>query len=132
MRKVLVVDDSICTRKLLSLMLKCSDYVTFEAEDGLDALEKLSTLKVDLVIVERDLPNMDGLTFVRSVRKNFYVLDMPVVMVSDFVDEDLKDDALRAGIDHLFVKPVSSALLVSGIESLLRERGDGRSTDRQG
>ncbi len=68
-RKVLVVDDSICTRKLLSLMLKCSDYVTFEAEDGLDALEKLSTLKVDLVIVERDIPNMDGLAFVRSVRK---------------------------------------------------------------
>jgi DNA-binding response OmpR family regulator len=128
-RRILVVDDSTCTRKLLCLILKCGDYVTFEAEDGLDALEKLSTLKVDLVIVERDMPNMDGLTFVRSVRNNFYLLGLPVIMVTDFVDEEVKIDALRAGIDHLFAKPVSSALLVSGVESLLRERGDGRSTD---
>lgn len=129
MRKVLVVDGSICTRKLLSLMLKCNDYITFEAEDGLDALEKLSTLKVDLVIVERDMPNMDGLAFARSIRNNFYLLDTPVVMVSDFADEEEKSDALKAGIDHLFAKPVSSALFVSEIESLLRERADGRSAD---
>jgi two-component system, chemotaxis family, chemotaxis protein CheY len=128
-RRVLVVDGSACTRKLLCLMLKCGGYVTFEAEDGLDALEKLSTLKVDLVIVERDMPNMDGLTFVRSVRNNFYLLGLPVIMVTDFVDEEVKADALKAGIDHLFAKPVYSTLLVSGIESLLRERGDGRSAD---
>jgi two-component system chemotaxis response regulator CheY len=110
-------------------MLKCSDYVTFEAEDGLDALEKLSALKVDLVVVKRDMPNMDGLSFVKSVRNNFYLLGMPVVMVTDFVDEEVKADAVKAGVDCLFAKPVSSTLLVSGIESLLRERVDGRSAD---
>ena len=131
MKKILVVDDSACTRKIISLMLKANDYITYEAEDGLDALEKLSNLKVDLVIVEHDMPNMDGLTFTRSVRNNFYLLDTPVVMVTESFDEGLKKDALRAGIDCILAKPISSTLLVSHIESLLKERIDGRSADRQ-
>ncbi len=129
MRKVLVVDASICTRKFLSLMLKCNDYVTFEAEDGLDALEKMSTLRVDLVVVDRDMPNMDGFAFVRSVRNNFYLLDTPVVMISDCVDEEEKSNALKAGVDLFFAKPFSSALFASEIESLLLERADGRPAD---
>jgi two-component system, OmpR family, response regulator len=129
--KILVVDASECTRKLLSLMLKVNEYVTYEAEDGLDALEKLGTLKVDLVIIERDMPNMDGLTFTRSVRNSFHLLDTPVVMVTDSFDEGLKNDALRAGIDRVLAKPISSTVLVSHIESLLKERIDGRSVDRQ-
>ena len=129
MRKVLVVDDSTCARKFLSLVLKRNDYVTFEAEDGLDALEKLTTLRVDLVVVDRDMPNMDGIAFVRSVRNNFYLLNTPVVMVSDRLDEEEKSNALRAGVDLLFARPVSSDLFVSQIESLLSERANGRSTD---
>ena len=129
MRKVLVVDDSTCARKFLSLVLKRNDYVTFEAEDGLDALEKLTTLRVDLVVVDRDMPNMDGIAFVRSVRNNFYLLDTPVVMVSDWLDEEEKSNALKAGVDLLFARPVSSDLFISQIESLLSERADGRSTD---
>jgi len=128
-RKVLVVDDSICARKFISLVLKRNDYVTFEAEDGLDALEKLTALRVDLVVVDRDMPNMDGMAFVRSVRNNFYLLDTPVVMVSDCLDEEEESNALEAGVDLLFAKPVSSDLFVSRIESLLSERADGRSAD---
>jgi len=124
-RKVLIVDDSICARKFLSLVLKRNDYVTFEAEDGLDALEKLTTLRVDVVIVDREMPNMDGISFVRSVRNNFYLLDTPVVMVSDCLDEEVKSNALKAGVDLLFAKPVSSDLFVSEIESLLVGRADG-------
>jgi CheY-like chemotaxis protein len=130
-KKILVVDDSTCTRKIISLMLKANDYITYEAEDGLDALEKLSNMRVDLVIIERDMPNMDGLTFTRSVRNNFYLLDTPVVMVTESFDEELKKDAMRAGIDCILAKPISSASLVSHIELLLKERSDGRSADRQ-
>ncbi len=120
MKRVLVVDHSVCARKLMLLMLKLKGYITYEAEDGLDALEKLSSLKVDLVIVECDMPNMDGLTFARSVRNNFYLLGIPVIMVTERFAEWLKRDAMRAGIDRIFSKPISSTLLVSQIESLLR------------
>jgi CheY-like chemotaxis protein len=130
-KKILVVDGSACTRKFISLMLKAKDYITYEAEDGLDALEKLSSLKVDLVITERDMPNMDGLTFARSVRNNFYFLGMPLIMVTERMDEGLEGAALRAGVDGVLLKPVTSASLVSYIESVLKERVDGRSTDRQ-
>ncbi|MBP1731939.1 MAG: chemotaxis protein CheY [Deltaproteobacteria bacterium] len=125
MRKVLVVDDSLCTRKLLSMMLKCHGFTTGEAEDGLDALEKLGTMKVDLVIVEREMPNMDGLSFVKSVRNSFHLLNMPVVMVTDRVGEGFENDALRAGADLILAKPVAAAALISGIEGVLRGR-DGQ------
>ena len=132
MKRILVVDGSACTRKFISLTLKARDYITYEAEDGLDALEKLSNLNVDLVITERDMPNMDGLAFARSVRNNFHLLGIPLIMVTERFDEGLEGDAQRAGVDRVLLKPVASASLVSYIESVLEERVDGRSTDRQG
>jgi DNA-binding response OmpR family regulator len=124
-RKVLVVDDSLCARKLLSMILKCHGYVAHEAEDGLDALEKLGTMKVDFVIVDREMPNMDGLSFVRSVRNNFHLLNMPVVMMTDRMEDGFEGDALRAGADLVFCKPVTAATLIAGVEAVLREH-DGR------
>ncbi len=129
MKRILIVDDSTCTRKCISMMLKLNDYITYEAGDGLDALEKMGNLKLDLVIVEQDMPNMDGLTFAKSVRNNFYLLDVPIIMVTARYSEGLKQEALGAGIDRIYPKPVSSALLASGIASLLRERADGSPAD---
>ncbi len=131
MKKILVVDGSACARKFISFTLKAKDYITYEAEDGIDALEKLSSLKVDLVIAERDMLNMDGLTFARSLRNNFHFLGIPLIMVTEWFDEELEKAALRAGADRVLAMPVAAASLVSHIESLLKERIDGRSTDRQ-
>lgn len=119
-----MVDDSLCTRKLISMMLKCRGFITHEAEDGLDALEKLGSMKVDLVIVDREMPNMDGLTLVRSVRNSFHLLNMPVVMVTDRKEDGFEDDALKAGADLIFSKPVGSVTLISGIEAVLRRRDE--------
>jgi DNA-binding response OmpR family regulator len=124
-RKALLVDDSLCTRKLLSMILKCQGFITHEAEDGLDALEKLGNMKVDLVIVDREMPNMDGLSLVRSIRNNFHLLNIPVVMVTDRVEDGFEGDALRAGADLVMSKPVTSDTLISGVEAVLRGR-DGR------
>jgi two-component system, chemotaxis family, chemotaxis protein CheY len=120
MKNVLIVDDSPTTRKLIRYILKKTDYTVHEAEDGIDAMEKLSNLETDLVIVDLNMPNMDGIEFVKLLRNNYYHMDTPIIMLTTTKDEDLKREALQAGVNLFLNKPVQPAHLISRIESLLR------------
>jgi two-component system, chemotaxis family, chemotaxis protein CheY len=120
MKKILVVDDSSTIRKLIGLMLKKQDYVVSEAEDGIDAMEKLAGLEADLIIVDLNMPNMDGIQFVKSLRSNYYHMDTPVIMLTTTRDEDLKRDALQAGVNLFLNKPVQPNFLIYKVESLLK------------
>lgn len=121
MKKILIVDDSTTIRKLVSFILKRKPYMTAEAEDGLDALEKLGGLDVDLVIVDLNMPNMDGIEFVKSLRSNYYYMDMPVIMLTTTKDDMLKRAALNAGVNLFLNKPVQPDMLLYKVGSLLTE-----------
>jgi two-component system, chemotaxis family, chemotaxis protein CheY len=121
MKKILVVDDSTTIRKLITYILKKQAYVTAEAEDGLDAMEKLGGLEVDLVIVDLNMPNMDGIEFVKSMRSNYYYMDIPIIMLTTTKDDTLKRNALDAGVNMFLNKPVRPELLLYKIGSLLGE-----------
>jgi two-component system chemotaxis response regulator CheY len=121
MRKILVVDDSPTIRKLVGYILKKQDYVVAEAEDGMDAMEKLGNLDADLVIVDLNMPNMDGIEFVKSLRSNYYHMDMPVIMLTTTKDEKLRNDALKAGVNLFLNKPVQAHFLLWKVASLLGE-----------
>lgn len=121
MKKILIVDDSPTTRKLIRYVLRKKDYLTEEAEDGLDAMEKLSGSEVDLVIVDLNMPNMDGISFVKNLRNSYYNLDLPVIMLTTIKDSELKKEAYGAGIDMFLNKPIQPNVLLFKIESLLGE-----------
>ncbi|OPX98290.1 MAG: hypothetical protein A4E62_00433 [Syntrophorhabdus sp. PtaU1.Bin002] len=124
MRKILVVDDSPTIRKLVRYILKKKDYVVAEAEDGMDAMEKLGNLEADLVIVDLNMPNMDGIEFVKSLRSNYYHVDTPVIMLTTTKDEKLRKDALEAGVNLFLNKPVEAHFLLWKVASLLgRDNG---------
>ncbi len=97
MKTVMVVDDSATIRKLLSYILRKRDYVIAEAEDGIDAMEKLSHVQIDLIIVDLNMPNMDGIEFVKTLRNNYYYTDTPIIMLTTTKDEELKKKAIEAG-----------------------------------
>jgi two-component system, chemotaxis family, chemotaxis protein CheY len=120
MKKILIVDDSPTIRKLIGYILKKQEYLISEAEDGLDAMEKLGSLEADLVIVDLNMPNMDGIQFVKSLRSNYYHMDTPVIMLTTTKDEDLKRDALQAGVNLFLNKPVQPNFLIYKVESLLK------------
>jgi len=120
--RVLIVDDSRVTRRLLSSILKSDGYVVDEAENGLDALEKLSAVKTDLIIADLNMPNMDGMTFVRSVREAPYVRDIPIVMLTVSSDKGLRKEAMAAGTDVFMTKPINPARLLGTLKSLLKEK----------
>jgi len=119
MKRILIVDDSPTIRKLVGYVLKKKGYVTEEAEDGMDAMEKLSSSEIDLVIVDLNMPTMDGITFVKNLRNSYYNLDLPVVMLTTTKDEELKEEALGAGVNMFLSKPIQPEDLISNIEILL-------------
>jgi two-component system chemotaxis response regulator CheY len=120
MKKILVVDDSPTIRKLIGYILKKQEYMVSEAEDGIDAMEKLGNLEADLIIVDLNMPNMDGIQFVKSLRSNYYHMDTPVIMLTTTKDEDLKRDALQAGVNLFLNKPVQPSFLIYNVECLLK------------
>ena len=127
MKKILIVDDSPTIRKFIGYVLRRKDYITEEAEDGLDALEKLSNYEIDLVIVDLNMPNMDGISFVKSLRNGYYNLHLPVIMLTTTSDRELQEEAYGAGINVFLTKPVQTEVLLDNIESLLAEGPDGKS-----
>lgn len=121
MKTVMVVDDSATIRKLLSYILRKRDYVIAEAEDGIDAMEKLSHVQIDLIIVDLNMPNMDGIEFVKTLRNNYYYTDTPIIMLTTTKDEELKRKAIEAGVNLFLTKPVEPNMLLYKVESLMGE-----------
>ena len=119
MKRVLIVDDSPTIRKFIGYVLRRRDYATEEAEDGLDAMEKLSNYEIDLVIVDLNMPNMDGISFVKSLRSSYYNPDLPVIMLTTTSDSELKEEAYGAGINMFLTKPIQPNVLLDKIDSLL-------------
>jgi two-component system chemotaxis response regulator CheY len=124
MKKILIVDDSATIRKLINYILKKKEYQITEAEDGIDALEKLINTKVDLVIADLNMPNMDGIELVRSLRSNYYYVDTPIIMLTTTKDENLRRSAFEAGVNLFLNKPIQPNILLYKVESLLEEKKD--------
>jgi two-component system, chemotaxis family, chemotaxis protein CheY len=120
MKTIMVVDDSPTIRKILSFMLRKQDYIIAEAEDGIDAMEKLSHVQADLILVDLNMPNMDGIEFAKNLRSNYYYMDTPIIMLTTTRDEDLKKNAFDAGINLFLNKPIQPNILLYKVESLLR------------
>ena len=106
------MDDSSTIRKLINYILRKKDYQITEAEDGIDALEKLINTKVDLVIADLNMPNMDGIELVKSLRNNFYYIDTPIIMLTTTRDENLRKTAYDAGVNLFLNKPIQPNILL--------------------
>jgi two-component system chemotaxis response regulator CheY len=119
MKTILVIDDSPTIRKLLTFVLKKEGYVIAEAEDGIDAMEQLSHIQVDIILVDLNMPNMDGIEFAKTLRSNYYYMDTPIIMLTTTKDDDLKRQAFEAGVNLFLNKPIQPNILLYKVKSLL-------------
>jgi len=116
---VLVVDDEPMTRTLLQLMLAPADCEVIEAEDGLDALEKIKAGLPDVVVLDVMMPNMDGLTLCRILRQDPHTAELPIILLSAKTNAEAIQEGLLAGANKYLTKPVARHDLVASIEEVL-------------
>jgi two-component system chemotaxis response regulator CheY len=118
--KILAVDDSPTIRRIIINTLKRAGYQdVIEAQDGKDALAKLKVEKINFVITDWNMPEMDGLTFVTTLRSMEEYKNLPVLMVTTrSVKEDIME-AMKAGVNNYIVKPFTPDTLKAKIEQIL-------------
>ena len=119
-KHILIVDDSKTIRNLVSFILKKEGYKVTMAEDGLDGLEKLYAADdIDLVISDINMPNMDGFTFIRTVREQEVYRNLPIVVLStEGQERDIKQ-GISLGANLYMVKPAQPQQMVKNIKMLL-------------
>jgi two-component system chemotaxis response regulator CheY len=116
----LVVEDSPTMRQLIAFSLKRFEGCRIvEAVDGVDALKKLSTDKVDMILTDINMPVMDGLKLVKLVRENAKLKHLPIIIITTEGAEEDRERGLQLGANAYIAKPIQSSSLIKTITSLL-------------
>ena len=118
MNRILVVDDDVYIRELVSTLLRNEGYTIYEAADGREALGKLGEGKIDLCVLDVMMPNMDGFEFCKAARK--YYENLPILMLTAKNDISQKVKGFGLGCDDYLTKPFENAELVIRVRALLK------------
>ncbi|MCA1325310.1 response regulator [Herbaspirillum sp. alder98] len=118
-KSILIVDDSFSLRQTISIALKAAGYNVVEASDGRDALARLDGRKFNLVISDLNMPNLDGLSFVREMKQMTAYRFTPVIMLTTESGEALKQEGKAAGIRAWVHKPFQPTVLLEAVAKLV-------------
>ena len=118
-KTILIVDDSASLRQVVSIALKGAGYATLEACDGKDALTKLNGDKVHLIISDVNMPNMDGITLLKEIKKHPSYKFTPVIMLTTESQEAKKAEGQAAGAKAWVVKPFQPQQMLAAVAKLI-------------
>ncbi|MCP4600611.1 MAG: response regulator [Proteobacteria bacterium] len=116
----LIVEDSPMMRQLLVFALsRVKNLSVVEADDGVDALKKLAAGRFDIILVDINMPIMDGLKLVKRIRTDSVHKDVPVMIVTTEGAEEDRQRALQLGANAYITKPIQAPQVVSEVKQLL-------------
>lgn len=116
----MTVDDAVTMRKLIAFTLKEAGHVVLEAEDGVAALSILTQKKVDLIISDVNMPNMNGVELTRRLRETSLHKTTPILILTTESDATVKTQAKTAGATGWIVKPFKPAQLLEAVSRVLK------------
>jgi two-component system chemotaxis response regulator CheY len=119
-KTILIVDDSASMRQLVTFALKDAGFEVFAAVDGKDALGKLNGKKVDMVVTDLNMPQMDGIELIKQLRSSSATKFTPVVMLTTESQESKKQEGKQAGASGWVVKPFTPEKLIEVIKKFVR------------
>lgn len=125
MKKILLVEDETKMRELIRIAFKKENFETYEAVDGKQALSMLKNFHFDIIILDIMLPEIDGWTVCREIRKSS---DIPIILLTARGEEFDKLFGFELGADDYIVKPFSPRELVARVKALLR-RAENRNSE---
>ena len=114
-KTVLIVDDSATIRQVVGMTLKGAGYEVMEACDGKDALRKLDGKKINLIISDVNMPNMDGISFVKEAKKLASYKFTPVIMLTTESQDSKKQEGQAAGAKAWVVKPFQPEQMLAAV-----------------
>ncbi len=117
--QVLVVDDSLTIRKVLSRLLEREGYQVILAKDGMDALQKLQEVIPEIILTDIEMPGMDGFELVRNIKADQRFLHVPLIMISSRTAQKHRQLAESLGVDLFLGKPVQEDVLIAQIANLI-------------
>jgi two-component system chemotaxis response regulator CheY len=121
--RILIVDDFPTMRKIVRGVLKQIGYSNIEeAEDGVQAYEKLEKEQFDFVVSDWNMPNMTGLELLKAVRANPKTKQIPFLMVTAEADKENIVEAVKSGVSNYVVKPFNAGTLKEKIEKIFASR----------
>jgi two-component system chemotaxis response regulator CheY len=118
-KTIMVVDDSLSIRQVVGIALKQAGFDVIEGCDGKDALAKLTGQKVNLIISDVNMPNMDGISFVRELKTRPAYKFTPVLMLTTESQEEKKAQGQAAGARAWMVKPFKPETLLAAVQKLV-------------
>jgi chemosensory pili system protein ChpA (sensor histidine kinase/response regulator) len=119
---VMVVDDSLTVRKITSRFLSREGYNVVTAKDGVDALEQLQTVHPDVMLVDIEMPRMDGFDLTRNVRADAALSSVPIIMISSRTADKHRSYAKEIGVNLFLGKPYQEDELLENIAEFTKHR----------
>ncbi len=115
----MTVDDAASVRQMVSFTLQEAGYDVVEAVDGLDALEKINSSTIDMLITDMNMPNMGGIELIRKVRAIPRIKFIPIIMLTTESQEAKKQEGKKVGATGWIVKPFRPEQLVAVVKKVL-------------
>jgi two-component system chemotaxis response regulator CheY len=118
-KTVLAIDDSASIRQMVAFTLKSSGYEVVEAVDGQDGLDKAKARTVNLVLTDQNMPRMDGLTLIKSLRALPQYKSVPILMLTTESSDAMKTQGRAAGATGWLVKPFDPQKLIEVVKKVI-------------
>ncbi len=118
-KTVLTVDDSASIRQMVSFTLKSAGYEVVEAVDGADGLNKAKQKSVNLILTDQNMPNMDGLTLIKTLRTLPQYKSTPILMLTTESSDAMKASGRAAGATGWLVKPFDPQKLLEVVKKVI-------------
>jgi two-component system, chemotaxis family, chemotaxis protein CheY len=118
-KTILIIDDAAAVRQILTITLRSEGYDVIEAVDGKDGLTKLDGQKIHLIISDINMPNLDGITFVKEAKKLAAYKFTPIIMLTTESQENKKLEAQAAGAKAWIVKPFQPPQVLAAVSKLI-------------
>ncbi|MCM8594428.1 Hpt domain-containing protein [Accumulibacter sp.] len=119
---VMIVDDSLTVRKVTSRLLSREGYQVMTAKDGVDALEQMVALVPDVLLVDIEMPRMDGFELTRNVRGDQRLSTVPIIMITSRTAEKHRQYAFELGVNHYLGKPYQEDEMLRLVAEHVREQ----------
>ena len=116
---ILAVDDSTSIRQMVAFTLKSAGYTVIEAVDGQDGLDKIKAQTVDLVLTDQNMPRMDGLTLIKTLRSQPQYTATPILMLTTESSDEMKVQGKAVGATGWIVKPFDPHKLLEVIKRVI-------------